>query len=145
MPLQIGSDHIRWLDPISGVRTYNLRVPLQRKVPGVRQRRFVTESFDYSTRLVLPLGNPVWEVAGLIEYESDPDLLLEMLLFGANGGELTYHHGKSGTDYLCALIEPSTDLIELLVQEDMRPAFLEYQIPIRLRRIEPGTFEAVLS
>lgn len=129
-------------------KLFKLRVPLQGVRPAFRRRRYVVESLDYSNREIVNIigtggaVNGVHELVGTLRYEDDPLGLVEMLAFGMDGGELEYCH----TDYdvagvLCALVEPSGDLLDVLREEDR--TFKEYALEIRLRRTDGGIFTGV--
>lgn len=143
MPVLAGTDTLAATDPDTSITyTYPLRLPLQQIEPGYRQRRYVVESLDYTTRNVITVGSGIAEFHGVIAYDEHPNTLLKVLTLGANGVQVTYYDSRKSLTHYCMLIEPAGDLIALLRETRSAPQFIEYTIPIRLRKNEAGSFDA---
>lgn len=131
MPVLLGNQYLKWMD--DGPRVYPLRVPLQSRTPGHRQRRIVRESLDYSVRAVTVIGQGVHEISARIRYDENPELLVAMLVAGANGSVLYWFDGIR--EIPCSLIEPNGDLLRLLVEDEAKPDF-EFTIELVLRLLD---------
>lgn len=119
---------------IGGVTlTCLLRVPLQRREPIHRKRRFVRDSLDYQTRAVTTVGNGVYELAGVVRYADNPSTLLRILIAGADGTVINYFNGIRSIP--CMLIEPHGDELRLVKEEDADPDF-EFTADIVLRTMD---------
>lgn len=126
--------------------THDLQQPLRDIEPARRQFRAAVASLDFTAYEVVTVGSGVNEIRAVIRYEDDEPGLLDALEYGANGGTLNYYPdtvGSPGTFYPSVLIEPSGELIQLVRDQDLGNRG-EHQIAIRLRRIDGGTYDALL-
>jgi hypothetical protein len=82
---------IAWGPDVGPWSMLPLRAPLRETQAGLRKRRFIHDSLDFSGRDVVTLGTGVQELLGEIRYADDPYALLTMLTAGADGNTLYYH------------------------------------------------------
>lgn len=144
MPLR-GDAGFKYTPSGGSEQTVALQWPLWRKAPGRIQRRFVTDSLDFTAREVLIVGSAVDEATATIRLHGDADELLDMLVAGANGTVLNYlpSLASPGTFFPMWLVEPGLERIELLA-EDARRSRKEWQIPIRVRAANGGTLAGLI-
>lgn len=130
----IGDWEFRWTRADLSTATLALRVPPQRRRSAHRKRRFVNDSLDYSVREVVTVGGGRDELLFDLRLEEDHDLLLEFLVAGADGREITMDDGLGNTRVVF-LIDPSEDVVGLLNDpDDIRRLFGEYSLnDVRVR------------
>lgn len=125
----LGTQYIKYLKN-GVVQTYNLRVPLQHREAQLRQRRYVREALDYSVRAITTIGSGASEISGILRWEDQPAVLLDMLQSGANGDLLIWYNGVA--EYTVLLIEPTADVIKLNFADQAQPDY-EVEIPVVFR------------
>lgn len=119
-------------------RAYLLRVPLQAVAPQKRERIYAADSLDYSSREVISVGAGVFELAGTIRYDDDPEGLLDLLAAGVRGVTLTYvPDTENDEEYPCHLIEPAGPIAALEPDADY-DRVAEYTQRLLLRRTTGG-------
>lgn len=125
--------------------TVPLAWPLRDPRPAKVRARFEAWSLDGSQREVLTIGSGMPEILAEIRFADDGPDLLDMLDAGASGATLTYYPDldQTGTNYPCLLVEPAGDRVEAL-RDRARSIRGEYEVTVRLRRTDGGTFDALL-
>lgn len=143
---QKGNAAIKY-DAGAGTVTVALDWPLLNPEPAEVRRRYYAESLDGTAREVLEIGSGVHEITAEIRFqESAPDLLTA-LAEGASGVQLDYYPdtvGSPSTFYPCQLMEPTGDRISLPRDQDRGVSHGEFSVAVRLRRLDGGTFDALL-
>lgn len=111
-----------------------------------RRRRWETWSADQTVREVFVLGSGVSEIGALIRFEDEPEDLIELLRAGLDDGvTLTYRpYGPYGAEYDCLLVSVADGDVITLQPDRERFSLGEYEVAIVLRRVDGGTFEAIL-
>lgn len=113
-----------------------------------RKRRWEAWTADGTERAVFVLGTAVSEIGALIRFEDQPEELIELLRAGLEDNvELIYRpHGMAGDDYPCLLVAVGDGAGEEITLQPDRERFSlgEYEVAIVLRRVDGGTFEAIL-
>lgn len=145
MPLK-GDAAFRW-DPGTGVVTFNLNYPLRHVTPsevGSRWTRWSLNNKSFET--VKLSSSDVREISAVVRFESDPDGFLTMLRAAADGDELQYYPSLAspGTYYPCYLVSPAGSQLAL-EWDQARGVRQEYELEIRLRRIDGGNFNGLIQ
>lgn len=131
----------------AGPMTHRLGAPLRELRPISVQTRFVQWSLDKRTRDVTVIGDGVDDLAAVIRYDNQPDLLRAMLKAGINGEVLNYYPDLAGsTFYPLLLIEVEGERgDEVAIRPDRdRHMFGEYEAAVRLRRVDGLTVDGLL-
>jgi hypothetical protein len=125
--------------------TLALDWPLRNPRPATVRSRWGAWSLDKTEREVLTVGAGAAEMYAEIRFQGSGPDLLEMLDAGASGAMLTYYPDLdvTGTNYPCELVEPEGDRVEIL-RDQARSMHGEYEVTVRLRRTDGGTFDALL-
>lgn len=122
-----------------------LAIPLWRLEPVDNQPRYVFESVDASARHIVTIGTGVREMWATIRCENQPAELKDMLRAGMHADEvLTYQESESGTEYPSKLVEIEGGEVALMPDRE-RYGMGEYEVRIRLRREDGGTFDGLLT
>lgn len=140
--------------PIGGYETVHLlAVPLLRSQAWGfrstrRRRRWEAWSADFTEREVFTLGAAVDEIAALIRFENEPDLLRTLLAVALEeNATVTYYPtgmDDDGYPLKVVLVDGAADEIVLQPDRD-RFAFGEWEVALVLRRVDGGTLEGLLS
>ncbi len=131
-------------DPGTGQVTVALNFPLFRIHPAETQFRRTTWSLSRRVSETLAVGSSVPEIKGAIRFHTSGLELLAMLVAGANGITLNYFPSLAGgTSYPCRLIEPGGEALNALRDSSDRGKLGEYEVPIRLRRVDGGHFDGL--
>lgn len=141
-----GNAGFKWTPPGGSLTTHTLNAPLRQIRPAESKVRFDVWSLDLTSREVVTVGSGVAEITAMIRYDDDAPELLSMLSDGAEGVTLTYYPDLdvTGTNYPCQLVYPSGDEIQL-AWDRHRGVRKEWEIEVRLRRVDGGTFDGLVS
>lgn len=129
--------------PGVGSTTVELNIPILALVPGSAKTRYVRESEDKTVIDVTTVGDGVAELSLLIRMQA-PTPLMTMLGHAADGVPITFYPDLGdllGDSYPCRLVGMGS-LVEL--EPDQERPFGEYQIRIRVRRLDGGNFDPLL-
>lgn len=132
--------------------THQLAVPLQQVRPAYRYGfRGISEPHDLSSRGVVTVGG-VYLVVGVIDYEDEPQSLIDILRLAWDGLTLRYIPSQAAATEFhdCFLIAPNPPDLELggvpfTGDEIWQRLFDEHRLEITLQRTDGGDFNQTPS
>jgi hypothetical protein len=139
-----GDARFTWTD--GGAQTHTLALPLQEVRPAKDLWRGFAQAVDRSAVEVLEVGAGVYEIVCIINYENDPESLLDMMVAGWRGITLRYIPDYSGAPseyHDCIYIGPDPKTA-IPFGADQK-VFDEHRVEIRLRRTDGGSFDQTPS
>ena len=128
----------------TGPTTVNLQAPLREISPVEGRPSTDSIAVDGITREVITFAVKWSQVSGVLRYIDNPRQVLDLLIFGAEGGTLNYHEATAAPAIPCILILPKRESIELLPDRDFGKLG-RYEVNIVLRRDDGGNFDALLD
>ncbi|MEM7416791.1 MAG: hypothetical protein AAF389_14895 [Gemmatimonadota bacterium] len=139
MSVLIGDAAFRWTESGQDY-LHQLAANLAPVAPNFVQPIAAFESADLTAIRRIAIGNGVHELRATIRFDRNPDQLNELLAAGRRGVPLTYFPSLANPSesYPCKLIEASEVTPDQEMSWDAR-----YQVDIRLRRIDGGSFLGV--
>lgn len=147
----IGNAGFRYTPPGGALTTHLIQAPLREIEAAGVQRRYSAWSLDRTVREVVTVGNGVDEIVATIRYEPNPAALKAMLRHGLNDVTLTYYPDLDdpNTSYPCKLVSiegGGAEADAVALRPDRHRYWLkEWEVRIRLRRVDGGTFDALLA
>lgn len=124
----------------AGTVTVALNWPLFRIRPGSVRWRRTTWSLSRRVAETLTIGSSTPEILATVRFHTDPLELLTMLEAGADGYTLNYLPSlAAGTSYPFLLVEPTGEVLQLLRDQSARGKLGEYELELRLRRVDGGS------
>lgn len=133
--------------PPGGVlTTHLLALPLRDLRPVDARVRHEWWSGDLTTREVVVIGDGVRELVATIRFDDEPGSLKDLLRAGLEDDvTITYEKVAGGTSFPFKLLEVvGSDGVELQPDAD-RWGLGEWQCRIRIRRVDGGSFDSLLT
>lgn len=134
MATQQGSGFVYTTDDSTEV-THSAHLWLRAGSVAHVQTRYTSIALDQRTRDVVALEGGAYEADGHIRFDDEPEALLAMLVFGANGGELDYYPDLQASTFVTLQIVNFGDVVPIEPDAD-RHGFGEWQVSVRVRRMD---------
>lgn len=141
-----GTARLEYTPPGGSLVTHLLATPLRDLTPTDMRSRYEWWSEDQTTREVVTIGAGVRDLQATIRFENQPAALKTLLRHALEDDvTVTYRLAAGGTAYPVKIVSVGGDGGIEIQPDRQRSIFGEYEVRIRMRRVDGGTFDALLS